>query len=752
MTRRNINSQHRLLAQTNINGSTPKKAATTTSPKSKSRIDSPPQKTKQPSLSLYIPHSRRKNSPQQNLASPVHIRSSPTQEPTIDDVPSSLVNDGTGTAGDEEEEAQSDDVDDDNICLVCVAKCTCGKTQTQQQPHQSRHSPSGSPHFTRQSVKLRLSSPGQDNADGKGRERAPPRLQSPILLETNGHAHNTRSHTNVIIRDGRGHGNKNELSKKRRLSEAKSEIMMDISDIDLDQPDEEEEESSEDEEEDDYLGDIGDELDIEEEEERNIIEEETRRMTAFSDEDDDADEEDELDEEEDIFQEKHYSSSESSPDEDQEFYQNDLYLDAVFGLPAGKLISTPQTHPVHSDVVHSDLVEYDNPILNALIEEHGLPALGAAQWDDGDDDQVGWECFIDDTDVDMGDDWMHVDEESTRIGGGDTTDEEDFKLLGPSAPSPKTKRKQKKANDIVADVITTAHQPPPLATWERDGKEIPIIDTLPPSQSPLPPASSPSHPFPLQTPDIPALEDYFTSKLLASPDDNDEGCVSDASLSSNDTVTRDGIPRPRKDSTATATSIMTDSFTTPITTQTRDRRKVPLGSYRRKVMLGERTLEAQEKSVFLKEWYTLQERRSQRKITKFQRQTITESPFLESSPARGRRRDKLRTARRERRDHGEMDMSFIKRRRTSDVQGSGSSSAAVMERLGLEMGEGEISEDDEDDYEAYYEEFGRDGCRVLNGVQGERMVLDDDLELAQFIVPPPGGIDLSPLFGAVDAS
>jgi len=30
--------------------------------------------------------------------------------------------------------------------------------------------------------------------------------------------------------------------------------------------------------------------------------------------------------------------------------------------------------------------------------------------------------------------------------------------------------------------------------------------------------------------------------------------------------------------------------------------------------------------------------------------------------------------------------------------------------------------------------------------------LDDDLELAQFIVPPPGGIDLSPLFGAVDAS
>ena len=39
---------------------------------------------------------------------------------------------------------------------------------------------------------------------------------------------------------------------------------------------------------------------------------------------------------------------------------------------------------------------------------------------------------------------------------------------------------------------------------------------------------------------------------------------------------------------------------------------------------------------------------------------------------------------------------------------------------------------------------------VVNGV-GERMVLEDDLELAQFIVPPPGGIDLSPLFGAVDA-
>lgn len=115
-----------------------------------------------------------------------------------------------------------------------------------------------------------------------------------------------------------------------------------------------------------------------------------------------------------------------------------------------------------------------------------------------------------------------------------------------------------------------------------------------------------------------------------------------------------------------------------------------------------------------------------------------------SSPRRGRRREKLRTARRARDADAsaELDMQFIKRRRTSDVQGSGSSTAAFMERLGLEGGD--LSEEDYDD-----DEFESDN-RVMNGI-GETMVLDDDLELAQFIVPPPGGIDLSPLFGAVDA-
>jgi len=752
MARRNINSQHRLLAQTNINGGSSKKA--TTSPKSKSRIESPA-KTKKPSLSLSIPDPRRKNLPNQHSASPRHTRLSKDEETTAGDAQSSIATGGARTTGDEEEE-QSDDVDDD-ICLVCVAKCTCGKTQTQQQ-QPPRQCPIESTHFTRQSVKLRQSSPGQDNVDGKGRGRSPSKLKSPIQLVANGHSYSTRSHANVIIRDGRGHG-KNGMSKKRRHSEAISDVMMDISDINLDEyMDEQNEESSEDEEdEEDDIGDAGDDFDIEEEEERIIIEEETQRMKAYSDDDEDADEEDELDEEEDIFQEKQYSSSESSPDEDDEFYQNDLYLDAAFCQTASKLMySTPQTNPAHADVVNGDLVEYDNPILRALIEEQELGTLssfGGNRWDEGDDDRVGWECFVDGTDGEMGDDRMHVDDESTRIGGGDTTDEEDFKLLAPAAPTPKTKRKQKKSAEIVADVITTAHQAPPLATWERDGNEITIIDSLPSNQSSHPPPamSSPQLSFATQTPHIPALEDYFDSTLLVSPTDNENGCVSDASVSSNDTVTRNGLLRSRKDSTATATSIMTDSFTTPITTQGRDRRKVPLGSYRRKVMLGERTLEAQEKSIFLKEWYTLQERRSQRKFSKFQIQR-PDSPFFDSSPARGRRRDKLRPARRERRDQVELDMSFIKRRRTSDVQGSGSSSAAVMERLGLEMGEGEISEDDEDEYEAYYEEFGRKGSRVLTGVQGERMVLDDDLELAQFIVPPPGGIDLSPLFGAVDAA
>ena len=492
MTRRNINSQHRLLAQTNINGSPSKKP--TTSPKSKSRIESPAQ-TKQPSLSLYIPHSRRKNSPKQYSPSPRHTRSSKAEEPTLGDVHSSIAHDGAGTVGDDDEEGQSDDVDDDNICLVCVAKCTCGKTQTQPQQQPLRQSPIESTHFTRRSVKLRHSSPGQDYVNGKGRGHSPSQLKSPIQFVANGHSYSTRSHANVIIRDGRGHG-KNETSKKRRRSEAMSEVIMDISDVNLDEyADEEKEESSDDEDdeddEDDDIGDTGDDLDLEEEEERNIIEEETRRMKAYSDDDDDADEEDEVDEEEDIFQEAHYSSSESSPDEDHEFYQNDLYLDAAFCQTAGKLMySTPQSNPARADVVNGDPVEYDNPILQALIEEQGLGTLssfGGNLWDEGDDYRVGWECFVDGTDVEMGDDWMHVDDESIRIGGGDTTDEEDFKLLAPAAPPPKTKRKQKKSNEIVADVITTAHQAPPLATWERDGNELTIIDSLPSTQSSHPP-------------------------------------------------------------------------------------------------------------------------------------------------------------------------------------------------------------------------------------------------------------------------
>jgi hypothetical protein len=74
-----------------------------------------------------------------------------------------------------------------------------------------------------------------------------------------------------------------------------------------------------------------------------------------------------------------------------------------------------------------------------------------------------------------------------------------------------------------------------------------------------------------------------------------------------------------------------------------------------------------------------------------------------------------------------------------------------MERLGVDMGAGDISEEEDEEEYDEDEEFDLES-RIVNGDGGERMVLDDDLELAQFIVAPPGGIDLSPLFGAVDAS
>ena len=706
---------------------------------STARVDVPSNHKKELSLHMSSPpQSRRKNSPRRNLVSPRQIRSPIADVATVEET---VTSNGKGNC-EEEEEEQSDDVDDDNICLICVAKCTCGKTE---QPIRSKrlNTLSPEPHYTRQRVKLYLASPSPHEKQAPDtlpkRRGRPPKPRSPestpIKNEANGHSYSTRSHGNVIVRDGRG-PKKNSTEKPRRLSDTPSELTMDISDIDLDD-DEDDDEDSDDNDSDD-LGDFDDDLDIEGEEERAIIAEESLRLRGYSDDDDDADEEeDELDEEEDIFQEKQYSSSESSADEDHEFYQNDLYLDAAFCQPADSLLSNGRSSPRRNSN-GSDIVVYANPILRALVEEQ---SIAQETWYDSEQDLVGWECFIDDTDVE--DNMMHMDDESTRYGGGDTTDEEDFKLLGPrgNPVSSPPKKKQNKSNNVVTDVVTTSNRPPPLATWERDGGEITIIDALPlPQLSPVPSPvrvmQSPTH----AEVDLPSLDEFFDSSILVASDVADE-YLSDASVSSAFTVTRTATPRARTDSTVTATSFNTDLFVTPAN-RGQNRRKVPMGSYRRKVMLGERNFEAQEKSVFLKEWYTLQERRNLRQMSK-----TRNLDFLDfSSPARGRRREKLRTARRARNDHdgsAELNMQFIKRRRTSDVQGSGSSAAAFMERLGLDAGDiSDVEDYDDDDFESE--------SRVINGV-GERMILDDDLELAQFIAPPPGGIDLSPLFGAVDA-
>ena len=741
MTRRNTTNSHNRKHSANGVSSNGLR-----NPQTPERIDVPTTNNKKNSnnnknhrqqLSLYIssspPQSRRKNSPRRNLISPPHAPSPTTQAPSLDDVPTTTGNGVHHLKEEEAEEEQSEDVDDDNICLVCIGKCTCGKNEQKPQTKLEPVSPTVDPHFLRQRVKLRLSSPTPNPAtpsnNRRGRSNKVHSIDvSPVKVETNGRAYATRSH-DVIIRDGRGRG---KSDRRRRPSEAHSDITMDdISDINLDGSDEGEEEEpdeSEDEEDSDGDDDLGDDVDIEQEEEDAIIAEESRRLRQFSDDDDDDNDEAEEEDDEmedDIFQERQYSSSESSPDEDHEFYQNDLYLDTAFCNVNPKSTTTPRRSSYDSDAV-----VYENPILRALFEEH---KASGELWDDNEQDRVGWECFIDDTDVEIGEDWMHLDDESTRYGGGDTTDEEDFKTLAPPAPAGKKKSKKKNSNnDVVADVVTTAHQPPPLATWERGGNEITIIDALPQTESPMPsPARAPS-PV-LETSVLASLDDILDASAL-SPDASD--CESE---SSNYTITRTQTPLSRKDSTATATSFTTtDNFVTP----SNRFRKVPLGSYRRKVMLSERSLETREKSVFLKEWYTLQERRNLRELSKSRRNL----EFMELSPGRGRRREKLRTARRARKEHDKsaaaLDMQFIKKRRTSDIQGSGSSAAALMESLGLDY-RGDLSEEEYDE-----DEFEVGG--VVNGV-GERMVLDDDLELAQFIVPPYGGIDLSPLFGAVDA-
>jgi hypothetical protein len=84
-------------------------------------------------------------------------------------------------------------------------------------------------------------------------------------------------------------------------------------------------------------------------------------------------------------------------------------------------------------------------------------------------------------------------------------------------------------------------------------------------------------------------------------------------------------------------------------------------------------------------------------------------------------------------------VEYIKRRRTEDVLGSGSSSRAVMARLG--------AEDDDEEEEEEEEEFSEEGT-VVNQV-GQRTVLND-VELTQFLYPSvEGGVVLSPLFGCV---
>src|SRR6266496_5891460 len=103
MTRKNSNHNSN---RHQSNGFTTK----STRAESTARVDLPTT-THNPQLSLYIPQSRRKNSPRRNLASPIHIRSSITESATVADT-EIVTGNGGGGGGDDEEE-QSEDVDDD---------------------------------------------------------------------------------------------------------------------------------------------------------------------------------------------------------------------------------------------------------------------------------------------------------------------------------------------------------------------------------------------------------------------------------------------------------------------------------------------------------------------------------------------------------------------------------------------------------------------------------------------------------------
>src|SRR5271156_5311547 len=232
MTRRSV-AAVRQSHQPQISPASVAPATGTKTAESTARIDLSNTATKKSQLALYIPpSSRRKNSPRHNLASPIQLDHS-TEIDTIDDA--EHVEGGEGEEGEDEE--GSDDVDDDNICLICVGKCICHKQTSKVELSQ---------HFTRQKVKEEALSPQGhqvvDDADKRQSRRI--KSKSPVATApaVNGHSYGTRSHAKIIVRDGRGPGRHSD-SKPRRPSDPRSDITMDISDIDLD----DEQVSSEDE-------------------------------------------------------------------------------------------------------------------------------------------------------------------------------------------------------------------------------------------------------------------------------------------------------------------------------------------------------------------------------------------------------------------------------------------------------------------------------------------------------------------------
>ena len=281
---------------------------------------------------------------------------------------------------------------------------------------------------------------------------------------------------------------------------------------------------------------------------------------------------------------------------------NDMFLDPAFGGSSGL-----------PGVVGSEEVEWP---------------LGLGEEDDDFDDfddRVGWESFfLDDSEME-GSDLLSNTPVFVDLHGfeaGETTDEEEFTLIKMETQSATHQTANVSHVEDGNMVITTAHRPPVLATWERDmhdARQSLIIDgisthTASQLSTPLPilttaaaaaaaadgvASSTKSAARPTKThyrSPSPHLDDILDSSMLGSSSPSSSGA----------TITLSSPRRSRRQQRASPITTRR-RHSSPIAKQHQQQR-IPVGLFRRGITASEKT-NGRDKRAAMREWYALQQKR-----------------------------------------------------------------------------------------------------------------------------------------------